>query len=55
MPRILVVDDDEAIAELIGVYLRNEGFDVEMFGDGARRPYGHLTHMPRRSIWQFSM
>lgn len=36
MPRILVVDDEEAIAELIGVYLRNEGFDVEMFGDGAQ-------------------
>ena len=32
--RILVVDDEAAIRELVGSYLRNEGFDVVEAGDG---------------------
>ena len=32
--RILVVDDEEGIRELVGTYLRNEGFDVEEAADG---------------------
>ena len=32
--RILVVDDEEGIRELVGTYLRNEGFDVEQVADG---------------------
>ena len=32
MQRIFVVDDEAAIAELVEVYLTNEGFSVEKFG-----------------------
>ena len=33
--RILVVDDDTALAEMIGIVLRTEGFDVVFCADGA--------------------
>ncbi|WP_404443367.1 response regulator transcription factor [Microbacterium marinum] len=33
--RILVVDDDTALAEMIGIVLRTEGFDVIFCADGA--------------------
>ncbi len=33
-PRILLVDDDEALRELVGAYLSANGFDVEGAGDG---------------------
>jgi len=33
--RILVVDDDTALAEMIGIVLRTEGFDVAFCADGA--------------------
>ena len=34
MSKILVVDDDAHIRELVGVFLRNEGFDVYEAADG---------------------
>ena len=34
--RILVVDDDTALAEMIGIVLRTEGFDTVFCSDGAR-------------------
>lgn len=34
--RILVVDDDEALAEMIGIVLRNDGFEPSFCADGAR-------------------
>jgi two-component system response regulator MtrA len=34
-PRILVVDDDTALAEMIGIVLRTEGFDPSFCGDGS--------------------
>jgi two-component system response regulator MtrA len=34
--RILVVDDDTALAEMIGIVLRTEGFDVLFCADGAQ-------------------
>ncbi|MDO4258856.1 MAG: MtrAB system response regulator MtrA [Actinomycetaceae bacterium] len=34
--RILVVDDDVALAEMIGIVLKAEGFEVEECADGAR-------------------
>ena len=45
-PRILVVDDEPPMVELVGEYLRSEGMDVAVAGDGpsaleavrARRP-----------------
>ena len=33
--RVLVVDDDAALAEMIGIVLNSEGFTVETCGDGA--------------------
>lgn len=35
-PRILVVDDDVALAEMIGIVLDSEGFTVEHAADGAQ-------------------
>src|SRR6187549_2894280 len=34
-PRILVVDDDTAISEMIGIVLRAEGYDPSFAADGA--------------------
>lgn len=33
-PRVLVVDDDPALAEVVGRYLEREGFEVTFAGDG---------------------
>ena len=33
--RVLVVDDEPEICELVRVYLEAEGFEVETLGDGA--------------------
>ena len=33
-PRVLVVDDDTALAEMIGIVLRTEGFDPVFCADG---------------------
>ena len=35
-PRVLVVDDDPALAEMLTIVLRGEGFDTAVVGDGAR-------------------
>ena len=34
--KVLVVDDDENICELIRLYLENEGFDVKIANDGLK-------------------
>ncbi len=34
-PRVLVVDDDPALADVVARYLRREGFEVEYAADGA--------------------
>lgn len=34
--RVLVVDDDSALAEMLGIVLRSEGFEASFVGDGAR-------------------
>ena len=36
MTRVLVVDDDATVAEVVARYLDREGFSVESVGDGAR-------------------
>jgi len=36
MPRILLVDDDEALCELLSEYLKSEGFSVSAVHDGAQ-------------------
>ena len=34
MAHILIVDDDEALAEMLGIVLENEGFTTTIVGDG---------------------
>jgi len=44
--RILVVDDEAGIRDLVGSYLRDEGFDVDEAADGedALARFGHGAH-----------
>src|ERR1700742_4804992 len=35
-PRVLVVDDDSALAEMLGIVLRSDGFDPSFVADGSR-------------------
>ena len=35
-PRVLVVDDDAALAEMLGIVLRTDGFDPSFVADGSR-------------------
>ena len=34
-PRVLVVDDERAITDLVGIYLKNEGYEVTLAYNGA--------------------
>ncbi|UCR90304.1 MtrAB system response regulator MtrA [Mycetocola spongiae] len=45
-PRILVVDDDTALAEMIGIVLRTEGFEPEFCADGAAAVGAFREHKP---------
>ena len=36
MPRILVIDDDPAIVELVSINLEMAGYDISQAGDGIR-------------------
>jgi len=44
--RILVVDDEPSILDLVGMYLGREGFRVETAGDGVRALEIVLAHPP---------
>ena len=35
-PRVLVVDDDSALAEMLGIVLRTDGFEPAFVADGSR-------------------
>jgi len=35
-PRVLVVDDDAALAEMLGIVLRNDGFEAAFVAEGTR-------------------
>ena len=35
-PKILVVDDDAALAEMLTIVLRGEGFETDTVGDGVQ-------------------
>ncbi|HYU03540.1 MAG TPA: response regulator, partial [Jatrophihabitantaceae bacterium] len=35
-PRVLVVDDDSALAEMLGIVLRTDGFEPAFVPDGSR-------------------
>ena len=42
--RILVVDDEKTITDLVGIYLRNEGYDVTLAYTGAEAAREILEH-----------
>ena len=44
--KILIVDDDENIAELLSLYLTKECFDTQMVYDGERH-FGLSTRISR--------
>lgn len=44
--KILIVDDDENIAELISLYLTKECFDTMMVHDGEKALIAHETYQP---------
>ncbi len=44
--RILVVDDDTALAEMIGIVLRAEGFEPSFCADGARALHAFRESKP---------
>jgi two-component system response regulator MtrA len=44
--RILVVDDDTALAEMIGIVLRTEGFEPVFCADGAIAVDAYRTERP---------
>ena len=46
MPRILVVDDDPNIRELLALHLRNAGYEVETAEDGIVAGYAVLCQQP---------
>ncbi|MCD0447366.1 response regulator transcription factor [Glycomyces sp. A-F 0318] len=45
-PRVLVVDDDPALAEVVARYLRREGFEVDYAADGATGLQRALSTLP---------
>ncbi len=45
-PRVLVVDDDPNLCEVIGRYLAKEGFEVELAGDGRTGLERALSWLP---------
>lgn len=45
-PRVLVVEDDPEIADLIEIYLLNEGYEVTKVTDGEKA----LAHLERESV-----
>ncbi|MFC3492590.1 response regulator [Glycomyces rhizosphaerae] len=45
-PRVLVVDDDPALADVVARYLRREGFEVDYAADGATGLERALSTLP---------
>jgi DNA-binding response OmpR family regulator len=45
-PRVLVVDDDPALADVVARYLRREGFEVDYAEDGATGLHLALSTLP---------
>ncbi len=45
-PRVLVVDDDAALAEMLGIVLRNDGFDAAFVADGTRAMAAFTSFKP---------
>ena len=50
MSVILVVDDEEDIRELVGIYLKNEGMQVCKAANGKEALHTHAEE-----LWKFTM
>ena len=50
-PRMLVVDDDAALAEMLSIVLRNEGFEPSGARTGTRRSARSATPSPTWCCW----
>ena len=46
MPLIMVVDDDQDLAEMLGIVLNGSGFEVDLVnsGDGVMETYEHTKN-----------
>jgi len=53
--KILVVDDDPIIRELLGIHLRNAGYEVRTAEDGIAGGYGVLREPPDLIISDVNM
>ena len=53
--KILVVDDDPIIRELLGIHLRNAGYEVRTAEDGIAGGYGVLRETPDLIISDVNM
>jgi two-component system response regulator MtrA len=49
--RVLVVDDDPALAEMLGIILRTEGFTPTFVTDGEKALAAFKEHRPTSSCW----
>jgi DNA-binding response OmpR family regulator len=45
-PRVLIIEDDPNVAEVVARYLQREGYQVEIVDDGARGLARALSHPP---------
>lgn len=54
-PKILVVDDDPNMRELLGIHLRNAGYDVHTAADGLAGGYDVLRRRPDLIISDVNM
>lgn len=50
-PRILIVEDDQRLAELTAEYLQANGYEISVEGDGAQPRGASSTASP---TWSFS-
>jgi hypothetical protein len=50
-PRVLVVDDEDAIRELLDYGLSHAGFNVRSVPTGEKRSRRSMIGRPRRSFW----
>lgn len=53
--KILVVDDDPNMRELLGIHLRNAGYEVQTAEDGVAGGYGVLNNRPDLIISDVNM
>ncbi len=51
MPRVLLIDDDQELCEMLGEYLATEGFEVAAAHDGVAARRGRARVDGTRWCW----